>query len=260
MKVMVLVKATNDSEAGKMPSEQLLTEMGNFNQQLIDAGILLAGEGLHPSSQGVRVKFSGTARTVTNGPFAATQELLAGYWLWQVNDMAEAIEWVRRCPNPHESEGEIEIRQVFSAEDFGDSLTPAVKEQEAALRAQSAGLGAVRFENLPAMLLGGRSASYTRQTRTEIPVQWKQFVPFIGKVPGQIGSAVYGVAWNGKRDGSFNYLSGVEIKPGSELPADFLTQIPIAAAVTRSSRTRSTFPKSPTRSTRSGSTGSPSRA
>jgi len=134
---MIIVKATKDSEAGVMPSEQLLTEMGKFNEELVKAGVMLAGEGLQPSSKGARVKFSGSKRTVIDGPFAETKELIAGFWLWQVKSMAEAIEWVKRCPNPMKGESEIEIRQVFEAEDFGAEFTPELREQEERLRAQS---------------------------------------------------------------------------------------------------------------------------
>jgi hypothetical protein len=137
MKVMVLVKATLDSEAGVMPSERLLTEMGQFNEELVKAGIMLAGEGLHPTSKAARVRFSGKDRTVIDGPFAETKELVAGYWLWKVNSMEEAIEWVKRCPNPHEEECEIEIRPVFEADDFGEAFTPELREQEARTRAQA---------------------------------------------------------------------------------------------------------------------------
>jgi hypothetical protein len=139
MRVMVIVKANKDSEAGVLPSQQLLTEMGKFNQELVKAGVLLAGEGLQASSRGKRVRFSGPKRTVVDGPFAETKELIAGFWLWQVRSMEEAIEWVKRCPNPHEGESEIEIRQVFEAEDFGPQLTPELRKQEADLRSQSAG-------------------------------------------------------------------------------------------------------------------------
>jgi hypothetical protein len=132
---MVLVKATEESEGGAAPSTELLTEMGNFNEELVKAGVMLAGEGLHPSSKGARVKFSGKNRDVVDGPFAETKELVAGYWLWQVKSMDEAIEWVKRCPNPMEGESEIEIRQVFEAEDFGDELTPELREREERLRA-----------------------------------------------------------------------------------------------------------------------------
>lgn len=140
MRVMVLVKASEQSEAGVMPSEQLLTEMGKFNEELVKAGILLAGEGLHPSSKGVRVRFSGKDRAVTDGPFIETKELIAGYWLWKVKSMDEAIEWVKRCPNPHEEGGEIEIRPIFECDDFGEAFTPELREQEARIRAQALGL------------------------------------------------------------------------------------------------------------------------
>ena len=138
MRFMIIVKATKDSEAGVMPSEQLLTEMGKFNEELVKAGVLLAGDGLHPSSKGARVTFSGSKRTVTDGPFAETKELIAGFWLWQVKSKEEAIEWVKRCPNPHQEGGEIEIRQVFEAEDFGEEFTPELREQEERIRAQTA--------------------------------------------------------------------------------------------------------------------------
>lgn len=136
MRVMVMVKATADSEAGIMPGEQLLTEMGAFNEELVKAGVMLAGEGLHPSAKGARVRFSGASRTVIDGPFAETKELVAGYWLWQVRSMDEAIEWVKRCPNPMLTDSEIEIRPVFEAEDFGAEFTPELREQEDRLRAQ----------------------------------------------------------------------------------------------------------------------------
>lgn len=136
MKFMLIVKASPESEAGIMPSEALMTEMGKFNEELVKAGVLLAGEGLHPSSKGARVRFDGRERSVIDGPFAATGELIAGFWLIQVKSKEEAIEWVKRCPNPMESPSEIEIRQVFSEEDFGAECTPALREQEARLREQ----------------------------------------------------------------------------------------------------------------------------
>lgn len=136
MRVMVIVKATSDSEAGKMPSTELMTAMGNFNEELVKAGVMLAGEGLHPSAKGKRVCFSGEQRTVIDGPFAETKELIAGFWLWQVKSMEEAVEWVRRCPNPMEGESEIEIRPVFEAEDFGAEFTPELRAQEERLRAE----------------------------------------------------------------------------------------------------------------------------
>ncbi|MCY0916111.1 YciI family protein [Massilia antarctica] len=136
MRFMIIVKASPESEAGKMPSEKLLTEMGKYNEELVKAGVMLAGEGLHPSSRGARVQFSGNKRTVVDGPFAETKELVAGFWLIQVKSKEEAIEWVKRCPNPMENDSEIEIRQVFEAEDFGAEFTPELREQEERLRAQ----------------------------------------------------------------------------------------------------------------------------
>jgi hypothetical protein len=133
MRFMVLVKANKDSEAGVLPSKQMLTEMGKFNEELVKAGVMLAGEGLHASSKGARVKFSGSKRTVVDGPFAETKELVAGFWLWQVKSRAEALEWLKRAPF---QEGEVEIRQVFEAEDFGDNLTPELREQDERLRKQ----------------------------------------------------------------------------------------------------------------------------
>ena len=137
MRFMILIKANPTTEAGVLPDEQLLTEMGKFNEELVKAGVMLAGEGLHPSSKGARVRFSGAQRTVIDGPFAETKELIAGFWLWRVKSKEEAIEWVKRCPNPHNEECEIEIRRVFEAEDFGVEFTPELREQEKRLRAQS---------------------------------------------------------------------------------------------------------------------------
>ena len=138
MRFMVMVKATKDSEAGVMPDTKLLEDMGKFNEQLVKAGVMLAGEGLHPSSKGARVRFNGDSRTVIDGPFAETKELVAGFWLWQVKSREEAIEWVKRCPNPHAGEGVIEIRQVFEAADFGPALTPELREAEDRLRSRIA--------------------------------------------------------------------------------------------------------------------------
>lgn len=138
MRVMVLIKATPQSEAGIMPSEQLLTEMGKFNEELVRAGVMLAGEGLHPSSKGVRVQFTGGKQSVVDGPFTETKELVAGFWLWQVRSLDEAIEWVKRIPNPDNEHGEVEIRPVFEADDFGAEFTPELREREERLRAQLA--------------------------------------------------------------------------------------------------------------------------
>jgi hypothetical protein len=138
MRFMVIVKATKDSEAGVMPSEKLLADMGRFNEELAKAGVMLAGEGLHPSSKGARIRFSGSKRTVVDGPFPNTNDLIAGFWMWQVKSREEAVEWVKRCPNPMPGESEIEIRQVFEAEDFGAEFTPEMRAQEERLRAEVA--------------------------------------------------------------------------------------------------------------------------
>jgi hypothetical protein len=136
MRCMVIVKATKESEAGVMPEEKLLTDMGKFNEELVKAGIMLAGDGLHPSSKGKRVQFSGAKRTVLDGPFSETKELIAGFWIWKVKSIDEAVEWVKRCPNPMISDSEIEIRPLFEMDDFGDELTPEAREKEARLRQQ----------------------------------------------------------------------------------------------------------------------------
>ena len=138
MRFMVIVKASRDSEAGVMPSEQMFAEMGKFNEELVKAGVMEAGEGLHPSSKGARVRFSGKDRKVVDGPFAETKELVAGFWIWKCASLHEAIEWVKRCPNPMPGDSEIEVRQIFAAEDFGDALTPELREAEERLRAQGA--------------------------------------------------------------------------------------------------------------------------
>ena len=136
MRVMVIVKADESSEKGILPSEQLLAEMGAYNEELVKAGIMRGGDGLHPSSKGKRVRFSGKDRTVIDGPFAETKELIAGYWVWEVSSMDEAVEWAKRCPNPMMGESELEIRPLFEAEDFGEAFTPELREQEARLRAE----------------------------------------------------------------------------------------------------------------------------
>ena len=139
MRFMVLIKADHNSEAGVMPDQQLLADMGRYNEELVKAGVILAGEGLHPSSKGARVRFSGQERVVIDGPFAESKELIAGFWLWQCASLQEAIDWVKRCPNPMSGETEVEIRQVFEAEDFGEAFTPELRAQEDSLRAQIAG-------------------------------------------------------------------------------------------------------------------------
>jgi len=222
MKFMVMVKATKDSEAGEMPSEQLLREMGNYNEELVKAGIMLSGEGLHPSSKGARVRFSGKDRTVIDGPFAETKELVAGFWMWKVKSLQEAIEWVKKCPNPMMEDSDIEIRQVFDVEDFGDAMTPELREQEASIRAQTLGLNEPRFEQGREMTIAGLNASYTMETRDGIGDHWHKFAPHIGHIAGQLGGrTAYGVCWNTKANCDFDYLTGVEIASDSKLPADF---------------------------------------
>lgn len=138
MRVMAIVKASKDSEAGVMPSEELLAAMGKFNEEMVEAGVMVAGEGLHPTSKGARVAFGGEGeRVVTDGPFAETKELIAGFWLMQVDSFEDAVDWIKRCPNPHNEPGEIEIRQIFEAEDFGEEFTPELREQEERIRAQA---------------------------------------------------------------------------------------------------------------------------
>lgn len=221
MKVMVIVKASRGSEAGEMPSEELLTQMGKYNEELAKAGIMLAGEGLQPSSKGVRVHFRGQDRLVSDGPFAETKELIAGFWIWRVPSMQQAIDWVKRCPNPMNEESYIEIRPVFEAVDFGECLTPELREQEAVIGAVNIGLAAPTFVDAPERLISGRSQTYTRENRSEIPQQWRLFVPHIGTIPGQVGRTTYGVCWKSKSDGGFDYLTGVELNAAEELPKDF---------------------------------------
>src|SRR5690349_17848216 len=155
MRVMVIVKASKDSEAGVMPSTELLTAMGKFNEELSQAGIMLDGAGLTPSSRGARVHFSGSKRTVIDGPFAETKELIAGFWVWKVKSLQEAIDWVKKCPNPMMEDSDIEIRPYFEAEDFGEAFTPELREQEAAIRATNLGLNAPTFQFGPDMTIAG---------------------------------------------------------------------------------------------------------
>lgn len=227
MKVAVFVKATRSSEAGEMPSTELLAAMGDFNEALVKAGIMLSGEGLHPSSAGARVRFSGANRTVIDGPFTETNELVAGFWMWNVKSLEEAIEWVKKCPNPMLEDSEIEIRPVFEAEDFGDAFTPELREQEAALRAQTLGLNAPAFQHGRAISIVGLNRTYTMETRSGIPQQWEQFVPRMRAI-SMADASCYGVCWNTQEDCAFDYLTGVEASAGAALPGDFVT-IPLEA-------------------------------
>ncbi|QDU94902.1 GyrI-like domain-containing protein [Lignipirellula cremea] len=218
MKVMVIVKATPDSEAGNLPSQELLAEMGQYNQELVQAGIMLAGEGLHPTSRGYRVRFSGKNRTVTQGPFTETNELIAGYWLWQVKSMEDAIEWVKRCPNPMLVDSDIEIRQVFAMEDFAE-MDPSgeirAAEQEMLDEVARYQLEPPRFENGRELLIAGEQNSYTQDTRSQIPAQWERFTPLL---PGRQGTEAYGVCWSDDPTCGFEYLSGVEVSNADSLP------------------------------------------
>ncbi len=220
-KVMVMVKASAGSEAGEMPSKELLAAMSQFNQELADAGILLSAEGLHPSSKGVRVRFSGKSRTVIGGPFMETKELVAGFWLWQVQSIEEAITWVKRCPNPMTVDSDIEIRPVFEADDFGESFTPELREHEASMRAKVLGLGTARFENRGTNLIAGLNEHYTLESRTNIPLQWERLLPCMNNIPGRVDNLSYGVCWNRGKDCSFDYLAGVEVRNTDNLPAEF---------------------------------------
>lgn len=229
MKVMVLVKATKDSEAGVLPSTELLTAMGKFNEELVKAGVMLAAEGLKPSSKGARVRFSGKTRTMIEGPFAETNELVAGFWIWQVGSMQEAIDWVKRCPNPMPGDSEIEIRPVYSIEDFGDNATPEAREMEQRLRRKSEALSAAkiapaRFQQDHQRLIGGASGKFTMQTAAQdIPPLWQRFMPHFGKMPGQKGMTTYGVSWGQTPSGEFNYLCGVEVAETAALPEGLST-------------------------------------
>lgn len=229
MKVVVFVKATKESEAGVLPDEKLLTDMGKYNEELVKAGIMLSGEGLKPSSNGVRVRFSGATRTVIDGPFAETNELVAGFWLWRVKSIEEAVEWVKRCPNPMITDSEIEIRPLYEAEDFGDAMTPELREQEAALRAQTLELGDIRYETGRRLRLAGLVGHFSMSNRGEIPALWGRFVPHIGSTPGQIGGMVtYGVCLNSNDNCEFDYMAGIEVSAEASLPPE-LTAIEIPA-------------------------------
>jgi AraC family transcriptional regulator len=222
MKVMVIVRATTASEAGIMPDTELLTAMGKYNEELANAGIMLDGAGLTPSSKGARVHFSGKNRTVIDGPFAETKELIAGYWVWKVKSLQEAIDWVKKCPNPMHEDSDIEIRPYFEMEDFGDAVTPELKEQEAAIMALTLGLNRPTFRDHGEMIVAGLNEHYTMETRTRIPQQWERFVPRMRSIP-TVGTDCYGVCWSMSPDCGFDYLTGVEVSSSDNLPADFKT-------------------------------------
>jgi predicted transcriptional regulator YdeE len=248
MKVMVIVKATKDSETGALPSEELLRDMGAFNEALVKAGIMLAGEGLYPSSQGARVRFSGKDRSVINGPFAETKELVAGYWLWQVKSMEDAIEWVKRCPNPMLTDSEIEIRRVYAAEDFA-AVDPngevRAREERLTQEMESYRLDPPRFEQGKELIIAGLNRHYTQETRAQIPELWMKFAPSLGKIPTQKGASTYGVCHGEDNKGGFDYMAGVEVQSTSNLPSGF-THLKIPAhryAVFNHSKHVSELPK-----------------
>lgn len=221
MKVMVIVKASPSSEAGVMPSEELMAEMGAYNQKLIDAGIMLAGEGLHPTSRGYRVRFSGANRTVVRGPFTETNELIAGYWLWKVQSIEEALEWVKQCPNPMLEDSEIEIRQVYDMEDFGEVMTPELKEQDLGQRAKLAGLGWLGIQDSSERKLLGVGKKYSAETRFRIPEQWHQFVGMLPQLQGNHHPETYGLITPVSGCSEIHYLTGVEPINSSNTPQTF---------------------------------------
>lgn len=227
MKVIVMIKANEKSEAGVLPSEKYMAEMGKYNEELVNAGIMLAGEGLHPSSKGKRIMFSGDFTTVTDGPFAETKEIIAGFWMWRVKSMDEAVEWAKKIPAPpieEQTEGEVgivEIRQVFEAEDFGEAFTPELMEHEAGLRAQTIGLNKPRYEDRNAMTIAGIKNRYNMDNRMNISSQWQNFFSLIDSVPGKVNPSTYGVSFNQDSDCSFDYISGVEVSHADHLPEQF---------------------------------------
>ena len=221
MKVMVIVKASKGSEAGEMPTTELLTAMGNYNEQLVKAGIMIDGAGLTPSSKGARIRFSGSSRTVIDGPFTETKELIAGYWVWKVKSLEEAIEWAKKCPNPMTEDSDLEIRPYFESEDFGEEFTPELREQEAAIRAISYGLNEPTFKSGPQITIAGLNQTYTMETRVGIPQQWERFVPTAMSIPDMKGTNFYGVSWNTTLDCRFDYLTGLEVTSIKKLPSDF---------------------------------------
>lgn len=226
MKVMVIVKATASSEAGQMPSVELLEAMGKFNEELAEAGIMLAGEGLKPSSLGARVRFSGSQRLVTDGPFAETNELVAGYWIWQVSSMDQAIEWVKRCPNPMPEDSEIEIRPVYGMEDFAETMTEDAAASHNAALATTLGLSPPRYEHGKPLTLTGTELHYRFEERSNIPAQWQQFMDILSEQWPAAGDT-FGVCTRMDNDG-FDYMCAVE--PAAQMTApDSFTQLQIPA-------------------------------
>lgn len=223
MKVMVFVKATHDSEAGAMPSVEMLAAMGKFNDELANAGILLDAAGLTATARGARVHFSGANRMVTRGPFTETNELVAGFWIWQVKSLDEAIEWVKKCPNPMPVDSDIEIRPFMEMEEFSEILTPELQEQYAGTDAKAKGLQVPAFREGRRLTLAGINRRYSLQTRINIPQQWEAFVPQAAPLLKHPGADHFGVCWNRTAEGEFDYLTGVEVSTGQTLPPGFQT-------------------------------------
>lgn len=220
MRVMVMVKATKSSEEGVMPVKEMFEAMMAFNEALVNAGIMQSGDGLKPSSEGVRVRFSGGKRIVSNGPFAETNELVAGFWIWNVANMEEAIRWVKRCPNPMLEDSDIEIRPFYEASDFGDEFTPEMREKSAGIHAKGMGLGTLEFKDIEAITVAGLSQHYNFETRKNIPLQWNRFAGEVSAIPNRTGNTHFGVCWNTQADCSFDYLTGVAVSHTGDLPKD----------------------------------------
>jgi predicted transcriptional regulator YdeE len=198
--------------------------MAAYHEELAKAGALLDASGLQPSSKGWRIKYSGGTRTIVDGPFAETKELIAGYTLIKVKTRDEAVDWARRFPNPHLEDGEIEIRQLYELEDFAQvEAIDRFRELDAGRRAVALGLQLPRFEDGKALRIAGLNQAYTMENRTQIPLQWQRFVPHIGKIAGQVQGYAYGVCWNDKMGFNFDYLTGVEVPVVGELPEGFTT-------------------------------------
>lgn len=226
MRFMIIVRANADTEAGVMPGEKLLADMGKFHEELARSGVLVDASGLKPSSKGWRIKHAGGKATLIDGPFAETKELIAGYTIINVKTREEAVELSKRFPNPsgEGKAGEIEVRPFFELEDFGES--PAIdrfRELDAGQRAVALGLQLPRFEDGKALRIAGFNQAYTMENRTQIPLQWQRFVPHIGKIAGQVQGFAYGVCWNDKMGFDFDYLTGVEVPVAGALPDGFTT-------------------------------------
>jgi predicted transcriptional regulator YdeE len=207
--------------AGAEALKDAMTEAAAHARELSDSGRYVSASPLHSSETATCVRVRDGKRAITDGPFAETNEVIAGFWLWKVKSMAEAIEWVKRCPNPMLEDSAIEIRPVFEADDFGEAFTPELREQEAAVRAKALGLGTPTFRPGQRLLIAGLNESYTAATRGKIPEQWQRLAPHLGKVPGQVGEDSYGVCWKADSQCNFEYLAGVAVSSPDRLPAGF---------------------------------------